>query len=355
MIQAGPSKMLFNHRHYVPILKGKRAEFPALGSLKSKAGITPLIEAIPSGEPQQTPRRMAGQWSNNLRYFIDLLFLDDIDDTDVPAAGTHPVRICFAEVDNLGQTAVPVTGLSRSRGYQSAIQQVVAQQNLGLVLRLTPDDFEDADETGEALEAFPGFFGLEPEQIDLLLDIGSVVSISAGIVTQMHRANIDLIPKLDRWRTLTVASSAFPLSLAPLQRSQWNPSPRIDWRGWRQLVTGSRRPSRLPAFGDYAIAHPELPPEGRATILAQLRYATAESWIIWKGRNAIKEGYDQFFAICADLVARPEYRGGTFSWGDAEIAQKATSVGSSGSAETWRRIGTNHHIEMVLDQIANLP
>ncbi len=347
--------MTFDHKHYVPILKGKRAEFPALGSLKSKHGITPLIELVPTGGPEQTPRRMSGQWPDDLPYFIDLLFLDDPDDNDVPATANHPVRLCFAEVEEKGQVAVPVTGLTRSPGYQSAIKQVVAEQAQGLLLRLTPDDFEDVEELEVTLEGIPGFFGLERDQIDLILDIGSVVNSSAGTVAQMHRANIDLIPNLDDWRTLTVASSAFPLSLAPLVRNQWNPSPRLDWRGWRQLVTGAKQPRRLPAFGDYAIAHPALPPEGRATILAQLRYAAPDSWIIWKGRNAITEGFDQFFAICADLVGRPEYRGANFSWGDAEIQQKAASVGSSGSAETWRRIGTNHHIETVLDQIANLP
>ena len=347
--------MAFSHKHYVPILKGKRAEFPALGSLKSTHGVTPLIEAVPSGGPEQTPRRMSDQWPADQPYFIDLLFLDDPDDNDVPAATTHPVRLCFAEVAQRGQIAIPVTGLTRSPGYQSAIQQVVGEQGQGLLLRLTPDDFEDVDELETALEGIPGFFGLQRNQIDLLLDIGSVTNSSAGTVAQMHRANIDLVPNLNDWRTLTVASSAFPLSLAPLVRNQWNPSPRLDWRGWRQLVTSAKPPGRLPSFSDYAIAHPALPPEGRATILAQLRYATPDSWIIWKGRNAITEGFDQFFAICADLVGRPEYRGPAFSWGDAEIQQKAANVGSSGSAETWRRIGTNHHIETVLEQIASLP
>lgn len=35
--------MAFGHKHYVPILKGKRAEFPALGSVKSKDNFTPLM------------------------------------------------------------------------------------------------------------------------------------------------------------------------------------------------------------------------------------------------------------------------------------------------------------------------
>jgi hypothetical protein len=348
--------MEFKHKHYVPILKGKRAEFPALGSLKSKSRITPLIEAVPSQDATSVPRRMSSNgWPVDAPYFIDLLFLDDPDDDTVPATDQQSVRVCFAEVARQGQAGIPVTGLSRSRGYQSAVQQVVSQQGNGLMLRLTPDDFEDADELDSTLEAIPEFFEVEFADIDLLLDLGSVANSSAGTVAQMHRANIDLVPNVNEWRTLTVASGAFPLGLAPLVRDEWNPSPRLDWRGWRQLVTGTKAPTRLPAFSDYAIAHPGLPPEGRATILAQLRYTTPDSWIIWKGRNAIKEGFEQFYAICRDLVARPEYRGANFSWGDGEIQQKATNVGSPGSAETWRRIGTSHHIETALEQIANLP
>lgn len=298
---------------------------------------------------------MANQWPNDAQYFIDLIFLDDPDDLVTPATDQHPVRVCFAAVDDEGQVAVPVTGLTRSPGYQSAVQQVVADQKKGLLLRLKPDDFEDVAELETALEGLPDLFEVERDEIDLLLDIGTVGNNSAGTVAQIHRANLDLIPNLADWRTLTVSASAFPLSLAPLVRNEWNPVARQDWRGWRQLVTGGKLPARLPAYSDYTIAHPELPPEGQATILAQLRYATPESWIIWKGRNAIKDGYEQFFGICQDLVGRVEYRGPDFSWGDDEIQQKAANGGSPGNAETWRKIGTNHHIETVLEQIANLP
>lgn len=345
----------FHHSHYVPILKGKRAEPRALGALKSKTHLTPLIEAVPSRTPEQVPIDMAAQWPDKQRYFIDLLFLDDPDDETVPAQATHPVRRCFAEVAGRNQDAVPVTGLARSPGYQSAVQQVNSEQKRGMVLRLVPDDFEDPEELESSLDATLEYFGLEHKDIDLVLDAGSVADSSAGVVAQLHRAQIDLIPNLEDWRTLTVAASAFPRGLGPLVRDQWNPASRVDWRAWRSLVTGSRRPERLPAFGDYAIATPALPPEGRATILAQLRYATSDSWLIWKGRNAITEGFEQFYAICANLVQLDEYRGPDFSQGDADIQEKANNVGGPGSAETWRQIGTNHHIETVLEQIANLP
>lgn len=344
--------MPFDHKHYVPILKGKRAEFNSLDSLKSKDGITPLLESIPSVSADSVPCGMA-KWPKGQAYFIDLLFFDDSDD---PTATAEAVKKCFGKAIKAGHQAIPVSGLSRSPAYQNAAKLVVDAQHNGLALRLTPDDFEDLDELEAALNAACKLFGLPKNQIDLVLDLGAVGSATAGTVAQMHRANIDLLPDTGKWRTLTVAASAFPLSLMPLQRDHWNVQQRKDWRGWSQIVTGAKRPARLPAFGDYAIAHPELPPEGQATILAQLRYATPDSWLIWKGRNAIQQGYDQFLQICANLVNRSEFRGSRFSWGDSEIAKKAANGGSPpGNAQTWRQIGTSHHLETVLEQIANLP
>lgn len=348
---------MFNYKHYVPILKGKRAEFPALGRLRSKARITPFIEAVPSSW-REIPKRMAesAEWPNESPYFLDMIFVDDPDDTE-EATESHKVRQYFAEVAERNQFAIPVTGLARSPGYQSAVQQVVSEQGRGVALRLSIDDFEDSDNLDEAIGAITDLLDQELGEIDLFVDHGSVAALSGSAVAQMYRANIGLIPNLDDWRTLTVVSSAFPLGLGPLERDEWNLARRTDWRGWKRLVTGPHQPHRLPTFSDYAIAHPELPPEGRATILAQLRYATPDSWLIWKGANVFKhpDGYGQFLSICADLIERVEYRGAAFSHADAEIYEKATTGGSSGNAETWRQIGTNHHIETVLDQLASLP
>jgi hypothetical protein len=190
---------------------------------------------------------MADVWPKEKAYFVDLIFMDDPDDTTVSAPATHPVRACFAEVAKRAQLAVPVTGLSRSPAYQSAVKQVVQEQGNGLALRLTSDDFEDADELEVALMAASAYFELPQNQMDLILDLQSVGNSSAGTIAQMHRANIDLLPNLDRWRTLTVSASAFPLSLMPLQRDQWNVVSRTDWRGWNQIVTGTKQAARLPS------------------------------------------------------------------------------------------------------------
>ena len=258
---------MFDHKHYVPVLKGKRAEFPAIGSLQSNTHVTPLFEAVPTAGAQEVPRRMSSQWPTDKPYFIDLLFLDDPDDTTTPAPANHPLRLCFDEVQTKGQLAIPVTGISRSPGYQDAAKQIVAEQKRGLAIRLTPEDFEEeTEDVDAALQTALEYFELDAEDVDLVLDLGSVANSPSGTIAQMHRANIDLIPNLTDWRTLTVVSGAFPLSLAPLERDQWNEVKRNDWRAWRRLVTGSNAPERLPAFGDYAIAHPNLPPSVKGVL-----------------------------------------------------------------------------------------
>jgi hypothetical protein len=305
---------------------------------------------------------MSTHWTNGSEYFIDFVFLDDPDE-EGEAGSDYPLSVCFADVAARRQIAVPVTGLSRSPTYQSSVSQIVAEQAHGIAIRLSADDFEedDNDNTGEleeALTALLGYCHVGVTDVDLIVDLGSVATSSSGAaVAQTHRSNIELLPWLDEWRTLTVVSGAFPTKMADLNRGQWNNRGRHDWRGWRSLVTGRHQPRRLPSYGDYGIAHPGLPPSGRATILAQLRYTIEHSWLIWKGENVFTHanGFEQFHAICANLVASGNFLGADFSYGDEEIAEKATTSGSPGNAESWRRIGTNHHLEMVLDQIASLP
>ena len=40
-------QLAFDHNFYVPILKGKRGEFPALAAVKQKQMVRPLLEAVP--------------------------------------------------------------------------------------------------------------------------------------------------------------------------------------------------------------------------------------------------------------------------------------------------------------------
>jgi hypothetical protein len=337
-------------------LKGKRAEFPALKDVELKDHLTPLMEAVPTAPPDCIATNMANVWPDTLPYFVDMLFLDDEDMTEGEAAD-HPIATCLAKAAEADQHAIPVTGTARSPAYQSALRTIVDEQQNGFAIRLVPQDFEDEDQLIEAIDSLVEYVDIDKDAIDILVDGDTVAGLPAATVSQLHRARIDVLPYADEWRTITAIAGAFPMGLAPLTSGAWNTPPRVDWLGWHAIVRRPRNLTRLPAYGDYTIAHPNLPPTGRATILAQLRYATPDTFLVWKGHNVFKHaaGFGQFLQICQSMVARREYCGLNFSAGDAEIHEKATNGGSPGNAERWRRIGTNHHIEMVLDQLASLP
>lgn len=343
------------YRVYTPVLKGKRAEFPALEELKSRKFIYPLFEAVPTQIPDFIPKKMSAFWPDDQRYMIDLVFLDD-DDYDGDET-EHPLTICFKEVANKGQSAVPVTGSGRSQVYQSCVKQIASQQKNGIAIRLVSEDFEDEDELAQTLSVLCSLLEVDRADVDLIIDLESVHESSTAIVSSTLRSCISMLPYINNWRTLITVSGSFPSGIASLTRDTWNTVARSDWSGWRQLITGTRRIDRIPYYGDYCIAHPSLPPTGRATILGQLRYTTPDHFLVWKGHNVFthKNGFGQFYDICASIVSRPEFSGTAFSWGDSEIEERAARRGSSGNAETWRKLATNHHMEMVLSQIANLP
>ena len=133
------------------------------------------------------------------------------------------------------------------------------------------------------------------------------------------------------------------------------PIPRIEWTVWRSLIVRSRLP-RLPAFGDYAISHPQ-PSEVDPRIMrpsASIRYTANDAWLVLKGRNLRDYGYAEFYDVCRDLVARPEYSGPSFSWGDWYIEECANQRVGTGNLTTWRKVGTSHHLAFVTRQIASL-
>ncbi|MDP1798087.1 MAG: beta family protein, partial [Planctomycetaceae bacterium] len=341
------------HKHYVPVLKGKRGEFPAIQHITNKAGVTPLIEHVPTQVADFVPSKMDSVWPHELPYFIDMVFADD-EDSPAEAADTHPITVAFAAAAS--QHAIPVTGPTRSPAYQEAVRKIVASQRRGYAVRLLVEDFEDDEAMAAWIDAILDFMEVSIGEVDLIVDLDSVAGQPAAVVSRECLTLLSMVPRLSEWRTTTVVGAAFPAGLSPLARG-WNTLPRNDWLGWNGVISRPRTLTRLPTYGDYAISSPDLPPSGRATILAQLRYTTPDEFLVYKGSNvfAHPRKFHQFYDICALLVARPEFRGANFSFGDGLIAAKAANQGSSGSAETWRTIGVSHHVETVLDQIANLP
>lgn len=348
---------------YVPILKGKEGEFAALETLQDDVSdrIMPLIEipTVPYDYANERPSRSIEEhitnvserlrrcWDNRPLY-IDVPWANDNE------GGPAPLDVAVRRCEAGGIQAVPVVSRRATPEAIQAAARYSQATRSGVCVRLFVDDFEEDIEIEGDTRRLLAPFG--DSICDLVLDLADI-SNSSNPVQLIARSIFNMMPARERWRRVILAAASFPVDLSDVDAATTTTIPRREWQLWQSL---QRRRTGLPQQGiiysDYAIAHPvprELDP--RIMIMsASIRYTTDEDWLVIKGRNVRQYGFEQYFDLCRTLVERPEYRGPTFSWGDQYIERCAARAIGPGNATTWRKVGTNHHITVVVRAIANL-
>ncbi|MBN1837878.1 MAG: beta family protein [Spirochaetales bacterium] len=361
---------MFDHRHYVPILKGKAGEYRALARLMPEVrnGLTPLIEIPPIEHSAETDQplktldehlkpvstALVNAWPVQRPFFVDVVYL--LDSGLMSDGSTHPATHLFADLREQGLLAIPVSGLARDEGYQNAIGEIIQADDRGVCLRLEEDDFADPDSVEPSLGGIMSQLGAERGSTDLLIDFGPISTGHARRLALQLRTMLQAIPNLVEWRSLTVAGSSFPPHTGDMVRGEPNLVERTEWLMWLALRSGSPHLRRLPTFSDYAINHPTVAELDWRVIKmnANIRYTTDEAWLIFKGRPVRVEGYEQSHQLCASLVEHESFLGEEYSPGDTWISCCARSEEGPGNATTWREVATSHHLTFVTRQIASL-
>ena len=344
--------------HYVPILKMKRGELAALGSLFSadQPLCIPVIEVLQEtadGDDVEGPApsdafgkaaSLISRARPTLPVFVEL---GAIDPTHRTVDGAHPVDRVFSCCRGLGMSAIPVTSPSRDDDFQSAVAEAANADGRGICVRLDID----ALEAGEAalLPKLSTRLGVSPSNIDVLIDFGPVLDAQVSIITAGARAMLATVPNPVQWRSMTFAAGAMPQGLSGRGRVTL---PRAEWEIYRRIVAGPLGFSL--AFGDYGVAYPVYVPT-QFTGAANIRYTIDDDWLIYRGgklTGPTSGGYGQFVNLAKQLVADPEFRGQGFSSGDSQIVQCASGTAGTGNQTTWRAIGTNHHLTLVGRQVS---
>lgn len=194
----------------------------------------------------------------------------------------------------------------------------------------------------------------DPEQIDLVLDLG-YIKPRPGFTTEDILRALSALPEMHRWRSLALAGTSIPPSLGGFAEDSIGEIIRQEWLAWRALL--SHEPDRMPDFADYGIQHPSRPAvamRGRP-MRANLRYTSGDRFLMVRGKPLKEVGIGQYRRLCAMLRARPDFRGSTFSWGDAEIAACAGGSPPQGGQRHWRAVGTSHHFSQVIEDLEGLP
>jgi len=357
----------FDSKHYVPILRWKKAEQTALAQLyeRDSTCLTPLIELVPENFVHKDSKgritklsvnevinkvgRQLYQYWGERPFFIDLCLLP----SDILNQGSnHFLAILGQYASILKLSLIPVTGIARDDAYQSAVHTVLSTHNHGACLRLSLEDIKRPTLAND-INTLLSHLQLSPELVDLIVDF-QIIDWSAPTFKTLCK----LIPRINGWRNFIIASGAFPEDLSGLKKNDIHRIERIDWKSWSDQAMEVPSVLRIPNYSDYTIQHAlYLKRKGQARYSASILYTAEDYWLIMRGEDVFREdgpGFGQWPAQAILLCGLPEYCTETFSQGDKYIKQMSLQRKQTGNIITWLEAGFNHHMTFVVRQLASI-
>lgn len=350
---------------YLPILKGKLGERRALRTVpdRQKAHVLPLIVVPPAGGYEHDEERVPTPAEHIRRFgpalhdhwglrpaFVDARLIDDFRHN--AAVGSHGLTELLERARIHNALACPVTGLGRSDDYQSAVRKFVVQnERLPIAVRAEWGDVVGGSLRG-GLPRLLCDLRCPANRAFLVLDLGALHVDEPGDLADNLVELINDLPLLHEWLGFAVAITSFPnFKLNPGATGEYA---RTDWPTFLALLSRSARLSRVPIFGDYGLEHPDNMKPVKARPSSQLRYSTPKHYVIVKGENTAKAGYEAIYPVAERLLKRSDFFGPNFSAGDAKIDQLARRAAPHGDAPNWRWAGLDHHFTMVLNEQARI-
>jgi len=363
----------FGDTHYVPFLKGKAAEFDALRQLPAnrRESLTPLIdvppEAVefhPGGSFQIATveksldgyaGRLAAAWGATGHCFIDIAGFHP--DSRL-SGGRHPITAFFADARGAELSPIPVTGPDRDRAQVDAVKAVCDRWRLGVAIRVRRPQLREPALLAQRLETLLRALSLEPADADLLLDFGELLRGNVAEVEAEAIAGLAALPRIEKWRSLTLCSGAFPAEISSfVGTDESGERPRRDFDLWLRLCESSSLP-RLPSYGDCTVAPadwsaPFNPMEMNPS--CKIVYATDDEWLIEKGRSIRNHGGGQYRVLAGKMKRRPGFLAPAHCQTEKKIIDCAAGRGGTGGLRQWLTAATRHHLEVVSRQLASLP
>jgi hypothetical protein len=342
---------------YVPIMKARLGEFTAIEHAEDpvKRLIRPVFEVVPDKgwEADVTLfwKRVAAHIPDGIVISVDTRHLAT---RFGPKTAADAMLLIGDYLADLCYPMLPVIRPDDEPGLVRACSFAAETHGLGACMRISLGQrgILGLPRSAEAERATDAV-GLEPSDVDILLDLGAV-GHHAQMAAAASSARAGLTwARQTAWRSVTVAAGAFPRRLDGFPMLAATGVLRLDAAIWSQAVAGW--PSATPiGFGDYAVAHPELDTTlGRPP--PTIRYVDGDSWQVYRWPKDRSGGHSLFYDLCATLVQSPHWpqRGGKFSWGDEQIETTAQGGGLRGTGWQWRAYSTSHHLAAVVGRLTS--
>lgn len=327
---------------YVPIVKWKKGEQEALRELDDsiKKQIIPLIELTPDINFSKFQSTL-DYWENKHFYFDVIPEFYEENNGEVYF---ELLKQCDPEY------VIPVVFLSDNL---SALKEAYNYSNNGIAIRITNNDFEGLENDLNALKD-----NFTYENIDLIIDLKEINKDTLSDRKIILKAILPDIPDIKSFRNIIIAGSSFPQSLSDIEKYEPVLLDRYEYKFWESTKDLASKYNINLLYSDYCVNHPSF----FQFIIGMspsfnIRYSCNDSFLIMKGDSLKKGGLesDNVIRFCEKLINSGEFSGKEFSWGDNYIYTRCKDDAKSfGNLTTWRKVGTNHHITLVVNQLSNL-
>ena len=357
--------MILQEDAYVPSLRWRQGEYQGLVTLAAaaKSRVTPLITIPPiefdfdAWVPKKTPHehlfpfpgRLKAKWGTR-PFWLDVS--DGLRDVKMDD-GQSAYDYVFGGVRGNGGYAVPVVSFDMDEGLLLRIKSHIALDQHGLGLRVLLTDLMKPT-LGDTVEAFCKKLGVERDEIDLIIDLEAPNYDPVESFAIALGASIVSIPKLDAYRNFVLVGTAFPESMGDIEKGETS-IPRLHWQFYKELLNNLPDHVRRPVYGDYTIVHPSFVALDMRLIkpAGKIVYTTSDNYVVHKG-GSFRDNREQMHDHCEAIVARGYYRGAAYSFGDKYIKDCAAKTEGPSNLSQWKKVGINHHMTVVLDDLATL-
>ncbi len=356
---------------YVPVLPVRRAAWRAYEKLdiRVRTRIAPLWTVVPRTGPERVrgnPPRLDPEvdpaalhrWLPNR---MDQ-FLNALSGATGWIDATHVERLVDASAVGLWRLATRsrlclVTGPERDHTLQRYIADLAFLTGRGMGIRILldtpPEEARAADLLGLVSRA-----AMPPEQLDLVLDLGPIDD--ATDASKVALAALDLVGNLLPWRTVVLASGAFPRVSAASDDQGLLALPRHDWHVYRLVRAARPGLAGTLLYGDYSTEHalsanvPSVSQPGPPWGL--MRYTGEDAFLVGRAPTRGSHRADRVRAMARRIVENEVFRPDA---SDGERWLNACTYGDggpgSGNAETWIQVGHSQHMSLALHQLLTNP
>jgi hypothetical protein len=349
---------------YLPLLKSKAGEFKALENLNPtiKSKIIPLFDItkmVYDNEEHAKPRtiedhlekfckKVFKSWPDN-PMFIDTSMINT-----EKAGGTTAIEYLYSMLTKRNIHPMPVVYPSSSVEFIKSIRSILALYGIGeFAIRVTIDDITSSEFEIKLLHIMDKL-KLSEGNCHIILDLKDADFTYMDDFAEAILESLSDFPYFKKWKTFTLAGGAFP-AMSKI-KNEVELVPRNDWKLYKIVSQKLKETSfgRVINFGDYSIVsagHFEFDPK-IMSISANIRYTHNDAWFVVKGRALKKRPDWQQYYSQADMIVKSKYYlGASFSFGDGHLRKCASRLTTTGNANVWIQMGTNHHFTKVLTDL----